>query len=84
MPNLRHDDRLDLSNRLALSIGEAARAVGLSENAFRKALPDIERVYVGKRVLIPVLSLQKWLRESACHDGTRDETLLDELTKDLG
>ena len=84
MPNLRLDDRIDLSNRLALSIGEAARAVGLSENAFRKVLPDIERVCVGRRVLIPVLSLQKWLRESACHEGTLDETLLDELTRDLG
>lgn len=84
MPNLRRDDHLDLKNRLALSIREAAQAVGLSENAFRKVLPEIERVYVGRRVLIPVLSLQTWLKESACHDGTRDETLLDELTRDLG
>ena len=45
---------LDLRNRLALSIAEAAQVVGLSENAFRNVLSDIERVYVGRRVLIPV------------------------------
>ncbi len=76
--------KLDLRNRLALSIAEAAQVVGLSENAFRSVLPDIERVYVGRRVLIPVASIETWLRAEAGRDADRTETLLDELTKDLG
>ncbi len=76
--------KLDLRNRLALSIAEAAKVVGLSENAFRSVLPAIERVYVGRRVLIPVASIETWLRAEAGRDADRTETLLDELTKDLG
>ena len=73
----------DLQNRLALSIAEAAQVVGLSENAFRTVLPEIDRVYVGRRILIPVTSLQKWLGEAARQDGARNEAIFDELTKDM-
>ncbi len=70
---------VDLRNRLALSIAEAAQVMGLSENAFRNVLPGIERVYVGRRVLIPVRALEAWLDEEGHRDDKRDDELVNEM-----
>lgn len=72
---------LDLRNRLALSIAEAAKVVGLSENAFRSVLPDIERVYVGRRVLIPTKALEAWLKDQAKRDDRSDEKIVNEMMR---
>ena len=74
----------DLRNRLALSIAEAAKVVGLSENAFRRVLPEIERIYVGRRVLVPVAAIEAWLRAGASRDEIQSDSVLDDLMKDLG
>ena len=72
---------IDLQNRLALSIGEAAQVVGLSENAFRDVLPDIERIQVGRRVLISVKALEAWLEVQASCNSERDDELVTEMLK---
>ena len=56
---------IDLDTRLALRISEAAAALGLSEGCFRRVLPEIEKIYAGKAVLIPVESLKRWMRQKA-------------------
>ena len=52
--------------RLALTIAEAAQAIGLSETAFRKhCLDAVKQVRVGSAVVIPVAELRAYLeRES--------------------
>ena len=54
-----------LSERLALSIPEAAKALGVSERLMRTILPDIPHCHVGNRVVIPVALLGEWLRKQA-------------------
>lgn len=73
--------QIDLRNRLALSIAEAAQVVGLSENAFRSVLPAIERVYVGRRILIPVKALEEWLHSQSKINESRDGEIVSELLK---
>jgi hypothetical protein len=51
-------DRRDLSgevrldSRLALSVPEAARALGVSERLLRDVLPEIPHLHIGRRMLI--------------------------------
>ncbi len=54
-----------LSERLALSIAEAAKAVGVSERLLRTVLPEIPHCHIGNRVVIPVPLLDEWLRKQA-------------------
>jgi excisionase family DNA binding protein len=72
---------IDLRNRLALSIAEAAKVVGLSEATFRTALPDIERVYVGRRVLIPVSALNTWLKREGKLNDQGDDAIVNGMLK---
>lgn len=53
--------------RLALSPEEAAEALGCSRDFFDKhVLPELRVVRRGRKVLIPVAELERWLaRESA-------------------
>jgi hypothetical protein len=60
----RPKNAVRLSERLALSIPEAAKAVGVSERLMR-TLPDIPRCHIGNRVVIPVSLLEEWLRNQA-------------------
>ena len=54
-----------LSERLALSVSEAAKAVGVSERLMRTVLPEIPHCHIGNRVIIPVALLIEWLRKQA-------------------
>jgi hypothetical protein len=74
-------DTIDLKNRLALSIAEAAQVVGLSENAFRGVLPNIERIQVGRRVLISVRALEAWLEAQARRNSAKDNELVTEMLR---
>jgi hypothetical protein len=56
---------IPLSDRLALSIAEAAAAIGVSERLMRTVLSDIPHCHVGNRVVIPVSLLDEWLRKQA-------------------
>ena len=76
--------RIDLANRLALSIAEAAAVLGVSENSFRSAvMPEIEKLYVGRRVLVPVVALERWVADRSERDGRVDTGALDDLLAGL-
>ena len=73
------EEPLHLAGRLALSVSEAAAAIGVSERHFRTILGEIPHLYVGKRVVIPVQPLQDWLRARAQVEGNR----VDEAVKEI-
>jgi excisionase family DNA binding protein len=56
---------IHLPDRLALTIPEAATAVGVSERLIRDLLPEIPHCRLGNRVVIPVSLLVEWLRKRA-------------------
>ena len=72
--------RLALADRLALRPAEAARALGLSERAFRALLHKLPHVRVGGAVLIPIDSLRAWLAQQAKARESRLEELDQELS----
>jgi len=82
MTDRKQNSIIDLRGRLALRIPEAAAAVGLSEGCFRQALPEIEKLHVGKAVLIPVASLERWLADSAkAEERARDQVVRELLSE---
>ena len=75
--------RFRLEDRLALSIPEAAQALGVSENHFRSLLPELPHVRLGNRVVIPVEALRKWLQEATEAEIGRVESTVKELMESL-
>lgn len=52
--------------RLALTKAEAAGSLGISLDTFNASvLPELRVKYLGRRVLVPVAELERWLRESS-------------------
>lgn len=52
--------------RLALSIEEACGALGISWDLWREHVADeVRTVRIGRRRLVPVAELQRWLAEHA-------------------
>jgi hypothetical protein len=83
--NGRQDEkRLDLAGRLALSIPEAAMALGVSERLVRDLLPELPHVRLGRRTVIPVGPLEEWLRERAKVEQGRAEKVAEEILRGLG
>jgi excisionase family DNA binding protein len=54
---------VDLGTRLALTVPEAAQALGVSKRHLWACLAEIPHVHVGRRVLIPIEPTRSWLRE---------------------
>ena len=73
--------RIRLADRLALSIPEAARALGVSEGLLRQLLPEIPHVYLGRRTVIPIGPLEEWLRERATTERKRADGIADEILR---
>jgi hypothetical protein len=61
----RPQNAVRLSERLGLSVREAATSLGVSERLMRTVLPDIPHCHVGNRIVIPVSLLEEWLRQQA-------------------
>jgi len=58
--------------RLALNQREAADALGMGVDTFHKEVrPHVAKVYVGAKVLYPVVGLQRWLDENSARGGRR-------------
>ena len=58
------------TNRLALSKPEAAEALGLSVDNFEQHVaPSLRVVRAGRRVIVPVTELQRWLDRHAAVAG---------------
>jgi excisionase family DNA binding protein len=68
-----------IDGRLALSLAEAARALGVSERHVREILPDLPHVHLGRRVVIPVEALREWLRDRASAERSQAERAAEEL-----
>lgn len=52
--------------RLALSLDEAASALGVSRDYFDEHVrPELKVVRRGRKILIPVIELERWLERSA-------------------
>jgi excisionase family DNA binding protein len=68
-----------IDGRLALSLAEAARALGVSERHVREILPDLPHVHLGRRVVIPVEALREWLRDRASVERSQAERAAEEL-----
>ena len=52
--------------RLALTRGEAARALGMGLTSFKSQVqPDLRMIRRGKLRLIPTAELERWLKENA-------------------
>ena len=53
-------------HRLAVTRGEAARALGVSINSFeRHVQPELKIVRRGRLRLVPVREIERWLEENA-------------------
>jgi len=74
----------ELPNRLALTVPEAAAAIGVSERHLRSMLPEIPHCRVGGRVVIPVEPFREWLRNQAQAEKTGAERVAQEILDELG
>jgi excisionase family DNA binding protein len=55
-------------HRLALSKTEAAEALGVSVDFFEAhVMPELRIVRRGRRRLVPIRELERWLEDSAAH-----------------
>ncbi len=84
MNDLTKDVSADLRGRLALRINEAAAALGVSPNTFRRMLTyeGLPCIRTGNVVLIPVEPLRAWLAEQArSQAGQIEETVENALRK---
>ena len=75
----KYETAVQLSERLALSIAEAAAAVGVSERLMRTLMPEIPHCRIGNRVVIPVPLLAEWLRKQA----QKDEDVVGKAVNDI-
>lgn len=63
--------------RLALSPVEAAESIGVSRDSFdRYVLPELRIVRVGRRVVIPMVEIEKYFARNASRllDSERERT----------
>jgi excisionase family DNA binding protein len=72
-------EALQLSDRLALTVAEAAEAVGVSERHLRTLLPEIPHTRLGERVVIPVKAFEEWLSKRAQAEKARADQVADEI-----
>ena len=79
----KHENRLDLNGRLALSIPEAAESLGVSERLVRDLLPELPHVRLGRRTVIPVGPLEEWLRERAKAEPGQVDAVVDDVLRSV-
>jgi len=72
-------EAIRLADRLALSVEEAAVAVGVSERHLRTLLPQIPHTYLGSRIVIPVDAFRRWLEQRATVEPGRVDKAVTEL-----
>lgn len=72
-----------LDERLALSIPEAARALGVGERMLRAQLAEVPHVHIGGRVVIPVDAMRAWLERRSRVEASQASRLAEELLRDL-
>jgi len=78
-----NDRSVDLAGRLALTVEEAAQAVGVSERHLRSMLPEIPHTHLGTRVVKPVEGFRRWLEERSRAEGSRVDAAVREVLDGL-
>lgn len=73
----------DLGSRLALTIPEAAAALGVSERHLRRVLPELPHVHLGQRVVLPIDALRRWLEQRAQEERYRVDEVAEEIMVSL-
>jgi excisionase family DNA binding protein len=73
------DEPLNLADRLALSVAEAARVLGVSKRHLESLLPELPHVRLGGRLVIPVGPLRKWLEKHCEIEERRIDKAVDEV-----
>jgi excisionase family DNA binding protein len=68
-----------LVDRLALSVKEAARVLGVSERTVREMLPELPHTHLGRRVVIPLEPLREWLYRRASTNKKSARSVTDEI-----
>ena len=79
----RPQNAVRLSERLALSVPEAATAVGVSVRLMRSLVPEIPHCRLGNRVVIPVPLLVEWLRKEAQKEQTVVGKAVNEILEEI-
>ena len=74
---------IQLRNRIALTVQEAAEAIGVSEGHLRSMLPEIPHLRMGTRVVIPVENFKKWLSERADIELRNVDEAYQDIMKEL-
>lgn len=69
--------------RLALTVPEAAKSLGVSERHLRTLLPELPHVHLGGRVVLPIEPLREWLRTQAKAERGRADAMAEEILADL-
>ena len=66
---------VDSRRKYAVTVPEAAELLSLSERTVRDLLhddPGFPRVYVGRRVIVPLRALEKWANAKAADESRRE------------
>jgi excisionase family DNA binding protein len=74
---------LHLSDRLALSVVEVARCLGVSERTVRSMLPELPHLRMRGRVVVPVDPLRQWLRDQAEAGRGQVDTAVEEILESI-
>lgn len=74
---------LGLVDRLALSLPEAAAALGVSENHLRNLRHELPVVHLGGRLVVPVDALRDWLRAKVKAEENRVDSVARQILESL-
>ena len=72
-----------LADRLALTVEEAAAAIGVSERHLRTMLPEIPHLRLGGRVIIPIKPFDEWLRKRTEQELSAVDEAVDEVLRSI-
>ena len=72
------------AERLALTIKEAADAIGVSERTLRDLLPEIPHARLHRRVVIPIELLREWLHSRAMAEEMGSKRVAEDILTALG
>jgi hypothetical protein len=74
---------IELSDRLALTVEEAAAAIGVSKRHLHSKLSEVPHFYLGNRVVIPLKPFEEWLRDRAKAGKAQADQVTDEILRGL-
>ena len=82
MPN-RGNKPIDLTGRIALSLAEAAAALGVSEGHVRNHISQLPHFHMGDKPLIPVEALKQWAAGQAKEEQAGVEATANSILEEM-